>query len=389
MVGLFVLAIVLAGCSKSGVEPSPGASSASASAPVSSPATPPGASGTSGAGARATPSAAGATVPPSPLVLAGTPQPFKHHTITASACELPGSLPTGSDPEHVVRAIELVADRLLVIDGAGVARVFRDGPGPACALTELPRAAQPEASAMTGEVTWLSRNDRGDLLVSQGPSRSVLLRKGSAAPEVCEAPGQGGRLAIDPDGNVGLSPQPGGKVTAVTFAKTGCKVADWPMEMQGGFASVTWVGFRKGNTFVAGRQTWEVMGEHPTILLALSGWRGDGPASETFRAGKLQPGVSDESFGEIRAMASCGPRMCVLDDGLARLSLRDMTGLLLGVVDLRKLLGLAAPRFPALAFGASGVGYLLVTEPDAAGRARGAIVRLAGFGPASAVTAPR
>jgi hypothetical protein len=71
--------------------------------------------------------------------------------------------------------------------------------------------------------------------------------------------------------------------------------------------------------------------------------------------------------------------MCVLDDGLSRLSLRDMSGLLLGVVDLKKLLGIEAPRLAGLTFSERAVGYLLVSEPVTGGRAKGAVVRLTGL----------
>lgn len=310
------------------------------------------------------------------LSLRGAPQPFKHHSIVASPCDVPAPGPVGADREHVWRSIEVLGNRLLTVDGAGRARVFRVDDGGGCKLTELPVAAQPEAEALSGEPTWLSRDDAGDLLVSHGGARSVLVRR-SGAIERCDQPGQGARLSLSPNGKAALSPSAGGKVTSVTFKPSGCVVADWPMTMQGGFVDTTWVGFRKGNTFVAGRQTWEVVGQRPTVLLALSEWAGEGTATETFRAGKLQPGVADESFGVIRGAASCGPRMCVLDDGLSRLSLRDMSGGLLGLVDLKKLLGLADVHAPAMTF-VDGVGYLLVASA-VDGQGRGAIVHLSGF----------
>lgn len=257
-------------------------------------------------------------------------------TLTASWCKLPGDGLIGKSASSVLRALEVVGDRLYVVDGDGAIHGYVLATANGCELTVDSAFGEGGTLKLPRKVEHLSKSDAGTLFAG-GIFETYALKDGKQA-YACKATGH---FAVDPGGSWAIVPWINSTVEIAELSDSGCTPSDWVLRdlskddvRVGPYKSVMASAIIDGKIYL-GAVPAEKLDGGETRVIAITDKAGK-------ELGRFGPATSDEArFGWVNGISACGANVCVVDGNYRRMTMWTRDGKYLGFVNLLALFGLA------------------------------------------------
>lgn len=311
-----------------------------------------------------------------PLDLNPTPVEAGGKTIKAEPFVIEGKEFLDENSMRIFRAIEVVGDKLMVIDDKGNLHGFTIEDGEAPRLTVDASFGDQGVLTLDNQVQRLSRGESGTVIAS-GFVNAYVIKDGKREYD-CRA---GGVVEMHSSGKWGIATA-GNLVRLVNFADSSCTFEDLelespnqadPSERLFGYVNSAAV---IGDQIIIGG-TVSVEGERKIahMVVAL-----DKDGSEGFRFGNPADPFAEDGFGYIHAVDSCSTGICVLDSNLRRITLLSSDGKLVASVKVNDLFDLRYPWLPDFTVAEDGTAYFVAGQDrEGGGVAQGVIYRVTGL----------
>ncbi|MEZ4375423.1 MAG: hypothetical protein R3B07_31725 [Polyangiaceae bacterium] len=278
----------------------------------------------------------------------------------------------------VIRAIEVVKDKLYLVGADGKLRAYNIGNG--CSLSKDTSFGDGGVLSTNKEIKTLSKDDKGNLLASNGLFESYMISGGKLKYE-CKARGQG-YIAMHPSGKWGLGSFANATVNKLTFGDSACESEPWVLQdmsqdakRKGPFGNVNTIGFMGDTVLVGGILPKSKDPNESRVVIGM-----DANGKEKFRFGKTDKSFDEQKFGWVHAIGACKPGICVVDSNFRRLSAWKKDGSFFGAVKLSDAFDLKYPWVPAFSVTKDGTAYFAAGQSrDKSKVSEGLIYRVKGM----------
>ncbi|MEB2310654.1 MAG: hypothetical protein OZ921_00250 [Sorangiineae bacterium] len=306
----------LLACKKGGPAPAPSASAAPSAAPVSF---------------------EEQVKQSAPLAFNPAPQTAAGKTVQATLCKFPGAGLLDRSASKVIQALEVVGERLLVVDAKGVLHGFKLSTTGGCTLTVDGSFGAGGTLTLERPIEHLSKADSG-LVMASGIFGSYALEDGRRVYD-CKATGD---FELAASGKWGIVPWVNSTVEYVELTRSSCKSKDWALKdlsdaakRKGPFTNVNTAAIVGDKIYLGGVLAEKVEGREPRVVIIF-----DKAGRELGRFGDPGKGFGDDSFGWVHGIAACGKNLCVVDSNFRRMSIWSTDGKrFIGAVKLDRLFG--------------------------------------------------
>lgn len=288
--------------------------------------------------------------------LAPKPKTMKLGTqdFTAELCKFEEPLLDKSGM-NVIRAIEVVKDKLYLVSADGKLRRYTIGNG--CSLSKDASFGDDGVLSTNKELKTLSKDDKGNLVASNGIFESYMISDGKLKYE-CKARGQG-YIALHPSGKWGLGSFANATVNKLTFGDSACESEPWALQdlsqeakRKGPLGNVNTIGFVGDLVMVGGIVPKSKDPNESRVVIAM-----DANGKEKFRFGKTDKTFDEQKFGWVHAIGPCKAGICVVDSNFRRLSAWKKDGSFFGAVKLSDAFDLKYPWVPTFSVTQDGTAY--------------------------------
>ena len=311
-----------------------------------------------------------------PLAPKPEPQKARGREVRAELCRIEGKQFLGKSTMDVFKAVEALADRLVVVDSRGVLHGFSVRKGEGCTLEPDAGFGTAGVLQLPHKVENLSRDERGRLFASNGIFAAYVVKDGKQE-LVCDTKGQ---IEIHRSGKWGIAPYVNATVRLVEVEKETCTSEDWVLsdlsddqKRKGPFANVTSAAVVGDVVWIGGVVAKKDAPAQPRIVV---GYSKAGKEKVRFGA-DADP---EAQFGWVHAIESCGQNLCVLDANRRRVSVWTRTGKHVAAVSLPELFGVAHPWVPDFTVAKDGSAWFVVAQNRGkSGVTEGLIYRVRGL----------
>lgn len=275
-----------------------------------------------------------------PLTATPAPQKVGDKTLTATWCRFPGDGFIGKSASQVIKAIEVVGDRLYLLDGDGLMYAYVIDTSNGCTLAVDTAFGDAGKLKTPKKIDHFSKNDAGTLFAG-GIFETLAFKDGKQVPFDCKATGH---IEVDPGGKWAFVPWVNSTVETAELSDTGCTASDWVLKNLNDDAKR--VGPYKtvmasaviGDKVYLGAIPAEKLDGRETRVIAIS----DKAGKESLRFGATAPGNSEDRFGWVHGISACGDNVCVVDSNYRRLTVWTRDGKYLGFAPFKALFGMPA-----------------------------------------------
>jgi hypothetical protein len=276
----------------------------------------------------------------------------------------------------VFKAIEVVADRVLLVDANGQIHGFVLDPKAGCTLRTDPDFGSAGALKLPEKVEHLSRDGKGRVFASNGIFSAWVLEGGKQEFE-CDTKGH---VQMHSSGTWGIAPWMNATVRFVHVKPGACHGEDWVLkelnddkQRQGPFAQVDSSAIAGDLVLIGGALA---KSEDPIQARRIVAY--DRAGKERFRFGNVEP-AADDAFAWVHAIEPCKPGICVLDGNKRRLSVWTRAGKHVKSLDLALLFGLTQPELPDFTIARDGSAWFVSAAARDPGVAEGLVYRVRGL----------
>jgi hypothetical protein len=290
--------------------------------------------------------------------------------LEAERCKLEGREFLGKSALEVFKAVEVSADRLIVVDQQGALHGFSIDTKKGCTLTLDEAFGVAGTLKLPEKIESLSRDGSGRLFASNGIFGAHAVKDGKHEFK-CDTKGH---VEVHDSGKWGIAPWVNSNVRLVQIDAGACKSEDWVLtdlnddeKRQGPFANVNSSAVIGDLVLIGGVLSKKDDPSQPRVVIGFT------------KAGKEKLRFSD-GFGWVNAIEPCTSGICVLDANLRRLSLWTRAGKHIASVELAQLLGLAEPWVADFTVAKDKTAWLVAAQArDKSAVAEGLVYRVRGL----------
>lgn len=293
-----------------------------------------------------------------PLSPKPEPQKAPGREVRAELCRVDGKQFLGKSTMDVFKAVEALADRIVIADSRGVLHGFSTSKSGGCVLEPDPEFGSAGVLRLPHKAENLSRDDAGRLFASNGIFAAYVVKDGKQE-LVCDTKGQ---IEIHRSGKWGIAPFVNATVRLVEVEREACKSEDWVLtdlsddkKRKGPFANVTSAAVVGDVVWIGGVVSKQEDPKQPRIV---AGYSKAGKEKLRFGA-DAEP---DASFGWVHAIEPCGQNLCVLDANRRRVTIWTRAGKHVAAVKLPELFGVTHPWVPDFAVAKNGSAWFVVAQ---------------------------
>ncbi len=261
--------------------------------------------------------------------------------IEAELCKIEGRDFLGTSTSSMFKAVELIDDRLIVVDGEGQLNAFKIKDEDGCTLKLDKDFGDKGALKLKDSIEYLSSDKSGRIVASHGIFNAYSVKDGKEE-FACKT---GGYIELHESGKWGIAPWVNATVKIVEFKDGACTLEDWVLKnlsqddkREGIFGNVNTSAIIGDKIFIGGILTKSVNSKEPRVVQAY-----DRKGKELFRFGNEEKSFDDNGFGWVHAIEGCEGGVCVLDSNFRRISVWSSKGDFVGAISLKDLLDLKYP----------------------------------------------
>lgn len=296
--------------------------------------------------------------------------------LTAERCTLEGRTFLGKSTMDVFKAIEVVGDRLLLVDHHGTISGFKIDTKGGCSLRLDESFGEAGMLKLPEKVEHLSRTSAGRVFASNGIFAAYAIKDGKQEFK-CDTKGH---VEIHSGGKWGIAPWVNATVRLVKVEPDKCSSEDWVLKelnddqkREGPFSNVNSSAVAGDLVLIGGVLA---KSEDPKQSRVVIGYDKAGKQKIRF-GGELS---AKDGFGWVHAIEPCPTGICVLDSNLRRVSIWTRAGKHVATVELGKLFDLAYPWLPDFTVAKDGSAWFAAAQTrGSSGVAEGLVYRVRGL----------